>query len=99
MCPVPSHPAGGHNLHAGAGGWMGRPGEPLPATSCPTICNRCGLWFGYGILPIQHSREVVGDLGLPAGPTAHEAARETQQGLWWTLDGRVETLVLVELHM
>lgn len=97
MCPVPPSPAGGHSLYAGPGGRMGRSGEPVPATSCQTLCDRCGLWLGYGLLPIQFGGKAVGDLGLPAGPTVHPAARDTHQGVWWTLDARLETIVLEEL--
>lgn len=87
MRQVPPSPAGGHGLHARPGGWLGRPGEPVPAAARQTLCDGCGLWLGNGLLPLQSSGKVVGDLGLPAGPTAHAAERETQQGLWWTLDG------------
>lgn len=96
MCAVPSGPAGGHSLHAGPGGGLGRPGEPVPATSGQTLCDRCWLWLGHGLLPIQSSGKAVGDLGLPAGRPALGTERETQQGLWWTLDSRLETLGLVE---
>lgn len=97
MCPLPPSPAGGHGLHAGPSGGLGRSGEPFQAAACQTLCGRCGLWLGYGLLPVQSGGEAVGDLGLSAGPAAHATERETQQGLWWTLDGRLETLGLLEL--
>lgn len=71
VCPVPPHPAGGHKLHASAGVGVGQPGEPVAAAACSTLCDRCGLRFGYGLLPVQLSGKIVGDLGLPAGPAAH----------------------------
>lgn len=97
MCPLPPIPAGGYSLLAGSCGGMGHSGEPVPAAACQTLCDRCGLWLGYGLLPIQLGGKAVGDLGLPPGHTAHATARENQQGLWWTLDGRLEALGLVEM--
>lgn len=81
MRPLPSRPAGGHGLHAGPSGGLGSLGEPVPAAARQALCDRRGLWFGYGLLPVQSRGEGLGDLGLPAGPTAHATERETQHGL------------------
>lgn len=97
MRPVPPRPAGGHSLHAGFGGGMGRSGQPVPAAACSTLCDGCGLWLGNGLLPVQPGGEAVVDLGLPPGHNAYEAERETQQGLWWTVDGILDTLGFVVL--
>lgn len=97
VCPLPPGTAGGHGLHAGPRAGLGRCGEPLPPAARQTVCDRCGLWLGHGLLSVQCGGEVVGDLGLPAGPAAGAAEPETQQGLRGTLDGRLETLVLLEL--
>lgn len=81
MRPVLPRPAGGHGVHAAPGGGMGRFGEPVPAAACKTLCDRCGLWFGSGLLPVQPGGKIVGDLGLAAGRPAHWAGRNTEQGL------------------
>lgn len=91
--PLFPRPAGGHGLHAGPGRGLGPLGQPVSAAACQTVRDRCGLWFGHGLLPVQPGGKAVGDLGLPAGPAAHAAERETQQGLCWTLAHRLETLV------
>lgn len=71
VCAVPPGPAGGHGLHAGPGGGLGHSGEPVPAAACQTLCDRCGLWLGDGLLPVQSCGNAMGDLGLPAGPAGH----------------------------
>lgn len=85
VCPVPPSSAGGHRLHTDPGDNMGCSGEPIPAAACQTLCDRCGLWLGYGLLPVELGRKVSHDLGLSAGPTVHAAVRDTHQVLRWTL--------------
>lgn len=92
MRPVLPRPAGGHRLHAAPGGGVGCFGEPVPTAACKTLCDRCGLWLGHGLLPVQSGGKTVGDLGLVAGRAAHWPGREAEQGLRWTLDARWEPL-------
>lgn len=97
MCPLLPRTARGHSLHAGSGCELGRPGEPVPAAARQTLCDRCGLWLGHGLLPVQLGGKVVGDVGLPAGGAADATQRELRQGLQWTLDSGLETLAQAQM--
>lgn len=90
--PLPSGSAGGHRLHEGARGGLGRSGQPVSAAAGQALCDRCVFRTGHGLLPILPGGAAVGDVGLSAPPAAGAFERETLQGLLWTVGGRLETL-------
>lgn len=94
--PLPPGSAGGHRLHAGACGGLGRSGQPVAAAPGQALCDRCVFRTGHGLLPVLPGGAAVGDLGLSAPPAAGTFERETLQGLRQTVGGRLETLSFTE---